>query len=126
MGEAKLITFLEELERVALGLQESLMARDTDAIWGALSRQERSIEKLNRVYGEHADELVGLSNRNEHVRTLLDRSQSVLRTNRSLTQTFLGVIDNTLSHLSGGATGSYCGQGTAYQRRAPLLVQQQG
>lgn len=126
MVEETLITFLEELERVALGLQDSLLARDTDAIWGALGRQESSLEKLNQVYEESGDQLVGISGRNETVRRLLNRSKSVLRTNRTLTQTFLSVIDNTLSQLTGGMENAYCGQRAAYQRRAPLLVQQQG
>ena len=125
MSETKLIVFLEEMEQAAKELQGRLVERDTEGIWKALSRQEKVVESLSRISPQEAQELAGLSKRNNHVGGLLDRSRSLLRTNRALSRTFLHVIDRTLAQLGGVDSSPYSGYGPAVATNRSLLVNQQ-
>jgi hypothetical protein len=128
MSEAGLILVLEELESSAQVLQKSLLSRDTEQIWGALAKQEASVDKLNRMQLSFGHELMDLATSNTQVRGLLGRSRSVLQTNRALTQTFLSVIDETLDRLSGKGSCRevYSMGGQKVRRSTPCLVSQQG
>ena len=126
MSETALIEFLEEMEVAAKDLQGHLIARDTDGIWSSLRKQEQVMEGLSQVPEESIHELTGVSLRNPQVRNLLERSQSLLRTNRALSRTFLQMIDRTLGHLSGSDATAYTGYSNAMAGGRPLLISQQG
>ena len=125
MSETKLIVFLEEMESAARDLQGRLIARDTDGIYDALEKQELAVLQLSQLSEQGAGELSGLSERNPQVRGLLNRSRSLLKTNRTLARTFLQVIDQTLNRLSGAATPTYAGYGNQVSHGRSLLVNQQ-
>ena len=126
MSEATLIEFLQEMEMAAKNLQGKLVSRDTQGIWEALEQQEKVVEKLSSVPMQNVLELSGVSKRNERVGGLLDRSRSLLRTNRALSQTFLQVIDRTLSQLGNSGAPAYSGYGPATTSRRSVLINQQG
>lgn len=126
MSEVALIEYLEEMEGAAKDLQIRLVDRDTDGIWDALEKQEQAMENLSKFSVENLQEMEGVSGRNKQVRNLLTRSQSLLRTNRALSQTFLHVIDRTLGHLSGSDGAVYAGQGSSVVGSRPLIISQQG
>jgi len=126
MGETALIAFLEEMEIAVKDVQSRLLARDTAGIWTALEKQNRAVEQLSCLYKQSPGEFSGLSERNSGVRTLLRRSRSLLRANRTVAKTFLQVIDRTLLHLSGDNAAAYSGYGAGVHSSRPLLVNQQG
>lgn len=127
MKDNHLATLIGELETAAKALQASLLSRDTEGIRNNLDRQEKSVEKLDRLQGESKGGLEDEIRRNPELRKLLRRSRTVVQANRALSQRFLDVINQTLSHLGGGgASQTYAGHGVAPGRRAPVLVNQLG
>ncbi len=126
MSETALIEILEEMEVAAKDLQGNLISRNTDGIWSSLRKQEKAVAGLAAVSNESTRELTGASRSSPHIRKLLERSQSLLRTNRALTRTFLQMIDRTLGHLSGSDTPAYTGYGNVMTSGRPLLVSQLG
>ncbi|MDZ8117302.1 hypothetical protein [Pontiella agarivorans] len=126
MNDTCLMGRIKALEASARELQDSLLSRDTECIWSNLSKQEESLEALNRVQREAGDGLKEEVHNNPEIRHLLKRSLTVVQANRALTQRFLDVVGQTLSRLSGGEPPTYTGYGTAAVRRAPILVSQQG
>lgn len=126
MSDNQLTTLLEEFEAAAQALRDSLLERNTDRIWTALARQELAAEQLGALRNAHAESLSGASGRNPVIRHLLERCQTMLRTNRAMAGRFLDVIDQTLSQMAGGASGAYSCSGSAVRRSTPLLVRQQG
>lgn len=119
-------SMLGELETAAKDLQSSLLARDTKGIWINLSKQDQSLNLLERFHRDFAIELEEETLWDPELRQLLERSRTVVQANRALTQRFLDVIDKTLSHLGGDMSPTYAARGTSPIRRTPMLVRQQG
>ncbi|MDF7800944.1 hypothetical protein P4C99_15820 [Pontiellaceae bacterium B1224] len=126
MKDNYLKTRIRALEDAAKDLQASLLKRDTEGIWSNLSKQELSLDELDRIQRESECELEDEARNNPEIRRLLKRSLAVVQANRALTQRFLEVVGQTLSRLSGGEPPTYAGYGASPVRRAPILVSQRG
>lgn len=126
MIEAKLMALIQGLEDEAAALQKSLLARDTEEIWSALSRQEASVEQIDRFCMEQGSGVKEAVQESPLIRELLKRSQTIVHTNRALTRRFLDVVGQTLASLSRKPAATYSGYGVPVQRSAPVLVCQQG
>ncbi|QBG47354.1 hypothetical protein EGM51_08110 [Verrucomicrobia bacterium S94] len=126
MTDLDLTTRVRALATAAEDLQQSLLARDTDAIWNQLSIQEELLEEFACVQQNEGPGLKDIVCTNPEIRQLLRRSLRVVQANRALAQRFLEVVGQTLSHLGGAESPIYSGNGTVVVRRAPILVSQQG
>jgi hypothetical protein len=125
MNDHKFTEMLEELEEAAKDLQDCLLSRDTDRIWGALAQQEETMTTVGSVFNEQSERFKSVIDNSPALQQLLKRSQTIVRTNRTLTQRFLNVIDQTFAKMGRGPDHAYGGYGGA-SRVAPLLVSQQG
>ena len=124
--EEQLMSMLSDLEYEAQELQESLLARNTECIWNALTRQDKLLDKLNALCLDQAQAVIGIALNNPDIRQKLSRSQRIVKTNRALSRRFLDVIDETLARLGSRPSSTYTGQGARARCGAPLLVRQQG
>ncbi len=125
MSEQNVEGMLEDFEAAAKAVQDSLLSRDTELIWVALAWQERSMDQVNAMFKEHAEVWRDAIDSSPALQQILKRSQSLVHSNRTLTNRFLNVIDQTFARLGRGSSRTYAGyEGSS--RVAPLLVSQQG
>lgn len=125
MSEQNVEGMLEDFEAAAKAVQDSLLSRDTELIWVALAWQERSMDHVNAMFKEHAEVWRDAIDSSPALQQILKRSQSLVHSNRTLTNRFLNVIDQTFARLGRGSSRTYAGyEGSS--RVAPLLVSQQG
>ena len=137
--ETQMPTFREcigEIEKSGHTLRQALLARNADAIWKAIARQEESLNHFRLCQARTAAKADGA--RPDHPDTfgldplsleMMKRTRSVIRTNRALASTCLNIIDKTLASIASGNSGgpiAYNQAGKIDSFSTPLLVQQRG
>jgi len=132
----ELVTCLDNLEKTGMALRDALLARRSDAIWGALELQERTLLRLEQIRrelgikeGSPLDESLFPSERRESMRKSAARTRILQRLNQSLIRVFLDLIEKTLKSInahSGQLPLTYAADGTFGRATGPLFVHQTG
>ena len=126
MDDHVLKTMLEEFEAAAKALQQSLLKRNVDNIWSAIDLQDQAANRLSEMVRGNVEAFRGILKSNPAIQRTLNRSQSLMRTNRAMATRFLDVMDKTLAQL-GGNSAPARGYGYGGVRRSgPMLVRQMG
>ncbi|MBN1676872.1 MAG: flagellar export chaperone FlgN [Kiritimatiellae bacterium] len=133
----RLLDCLREMDEAARVLQEAMIAHDADAIWDAVSRQEHNVVRFNTLRRElqlaqtrpGPKDRLDLAGIEALVRERLARIRIRQRTNRTLANNFLSIIEKMLSSLGRPASnkaGIYGASGSVQQATGPLFVQRKG
>ncbi|HBA84121.1 MAG TPA: hypothetical protein DCZ95_08515 [Verrucomicrobia bacterium] len=132
-GADRFLECLREIEKTGQLLQQALYKRHTEQIWQAVEQQEQAMQRFAQCYREYYgahDETVQPPPESESiVKDVVRRIKKIYRTNRAIAQSFLEVIDRTLTGLSatqGGNPFVYDSTGRIGPMNGPLLVQQKG
>ena len=121
---------LELVEKEARALQEALLARDSERILAAVTRQRVALDRVQE-YMARREPLNRLTpQEKKHViQPMVNRIRRVLTLNEKMSKVLLGVIDKTLSGLALGTRNTarvYDGYGRVARVAAPILVNAQG